>query len=128
MSNQRLTRLNEQFRREIMEILVRDVRDPRIQDVVVTGVEVTSDLWMAKVYVQASGTRKNKAEALEGLEAAQGFIRRSLANVMRIRRTPVLRFLDDKTFTYVQNIEEVLEEIRLEDSGLRVSTSEDNEE
>ncbi|MCH2452645.1 MAG: 30S ribosome-binding factor RbfA [Gemmatimonadetes bacterium] len=128
MSNQRLTRLNEQFRREIMEILVRDVRDPRIQDVVVTGVEVTSDLWMAKVYVQASGTRKNKAEALEGLEAAQGFIRRSLANVMRIRRTPELRFLEDKTFTYVQNIEEVLEEIRLEDSGLRVSTSEDNEE
>ena len=128
MSNQRLTRLNEQFRREIMEILVRDVRDPRIQDVVVTGVEVTSDLWMAKVYVQASGTRKNKAEALEGLEAAQGFIRRSLANVMRIRRTPELRFLEDKTFTYVQNIEEVLEEIRLEDSGLRVATSEDNEE
>ena len=128
MSNQRLTRLNEQFRREIMEILVRDVRDPRIQDVVVTGVEVTSDLWMAKVYVQASGTRKNKAEALEGLEAAQGFIRRSLANVMRIRRTPELRGLEDKTFTYVQNIEEVLEENRLEDSGLRVSTSEDNEE
>ena len=128
MSNQRLTRLNEQFRREIMEILVRDVRDPRIQDVVVTGVEVTSDLWMAKVYVQASGTRKNKAEALEGLEAAQGFIRRSLANVMRIRRTPELRFLEDKTFTYVQNIEEVLEEISLEDSGRRVSTSEDNEE
>ena len=128
MSNQRLTRLNEQFRREIMEILFRDVRDPRIQDVVVTGVEVTSDLWMAKVYVQASGTRKNKAEALEGLEAAQGFIRRSLANVMRIRRTPELRFLEDKTFTYVQNIEEVLEEIRLEDSGPRVSTSEDNEE
>ena len=128
MSNQRLTRLNEQFRREIMEILVRDVRDPRIQDVVVTGVEVTSDLWMAKVYVQASGTRKTKAEALEGLEAAQGFIRRSLANVMRIRRTPELRFLEDKTFTYVLNIEEVLEEIRLEDSGPRVSTSEDNEE
>ena len=128
MSNQRLTRLNEQFRREIMEILVRDVRDPRIQDVVVTGVEVTSDLWMAKVYVQASGTRKTKAEALEGLEAAQGVIRRSLANVMRIRRTPELRFLEDKTFTYVQNIEEVLEEIRLEDSGPRVSTSEDNEE
>ncbi|MEE2880152.1 MAG: 30S ribosome-binding factor RbfA [Gemmatimonadota bacterium] len=128
MSNQRLTRLNEQFRREIMEILVRDVRDPRIQDVVVTGVEVTSDLWMAKVYVQASGTRKNKAEALEGLEAAQGFIRRSLANVMRIRRTPELRFLEDKTFTYVQNIEEVLEEIRLVDSCPRVSTSEDNEE
>ncbi len=108
-----------------MEILVRDVRDPRIQDVVVTGVEVTSDLWMAKVYIQ---TRKNKTEALKGLEAAQGFIRRSLANVMRIRRTPELRFLEDKTFTYVQNIEEVLEEIRLEDSGPRVSTSEDNEE
>jgi ribosome-binding factor A len=111
-----------------MEILVRDVRDPRVHDVVVTGVEVTSDLWMAKVYVQASGTRKNKAEALEGLEAAQGFIRRSLANVMRIRRTPELRFLEDKTFTYVQNIEEILEEIRLEDFGPRVSTSEDNED
>ncbi len=110
-----------------MGILVRDIRDPRIQDVVVTGVEVTSDLWLAKVYVQASGTLQEKSEALEGLKAAQGFIRRSLANVMKIRRTPELRFLEDKTLTYVKNIEKALEEIEQEDSKIQVFKMEENE-
>jgi ribosome-binding factor A len=104
----RLARLNEQFRREITAILLRAVRDPRIVDVVVNSVEVTSDLWLARVYVRVGGDAKERAEALQGLAAAASFIRRELAAVLHIRRIPELRFLEDKTLAQANRIEEIL--------------------
>ena len=106
--NRRLARLNEQFRREITAILGRTVRDPRVQDVVVSSVEVTSDLWLARVYVRVGGEDRERAEALQGLDAAANFIRRELAAVLHIRRTPELRFLEDKTLAQAHRIEEIL--------------------
>jgi ribosome-binding factor A len=106
--NRRLARLNEQFRREITAILRRAVRDPRVQDVVVNSVEVTSDLWLARVYVRVGGEDRERQEALEGLEAAANFIRRELAAVLHIRRIPELRFLEDKTLANANRIEEIL--------------------
>ena len=106
--NRRLARLNEQFRREITAILSRSVRDPRVTDVVVNSVEVTSDLWLARVYVRVVGDGAERAEALEGLEAAASFIRRELASGLHIRRIPELRFLEDKTLAQAHRIEEIL--------------------
>jgi len=106
--NRRLARLNEQFRREITAILRRAVRDPRVQDVVVNSVEVTSDLWLARVYMRVGGEEAERREALEGLEAAANFIRRELAAVLHIRRIPELRFLEDKTLAKANRIEEIL--------------------
>ncbi len=104
----RLARLNEQFRREITAILRRSVRDPRVQDVVVNSVEVTSDLWLARVYVRVGGVGGERGEALQGLEAAANFIRRELGAVLHIRRIPELRFLEDKTLAKAHRIEEIL--------------------
>ena len=109
--NRRLARLNEQFRREITAILRREVRDPRARDVVVTSVEVTSDLWVARVYVRVGGEDRERADALQGLEAAANFIRRELAAVLHIRRIPELRFLEDKTLAQASRIEEILQEL-----------------
>ncbi len=106
--NRRLARLSEQFRREITAILSRSVRDPRVQDVVVNSVEVTSDLWLARVYVRIGGDDGDRAEALQGLEAAASFIRRELAAGLHIRRIPELRFLEDKTLAQAHRIEEIL--------------------
>ncbi len=106
--NRLLARLNEQFRREITAILRRAVRDPRAQDVVVSSVEVTSDLWLARVYVRLEGEDAEFADALQGLEAAANFIRRELAAVLHIRRIPELRFLEDKTRAQANRIEEIL--------------------
>ncbi len=106
--NRRLSRLNEQFRREIMVILRRAVRDPRVLDVVVNSVEVTSDLWLARVYVRIGGGSEERADALQGLDAAANFIRRELAAVLHIRRIPELRFLEDKTLAKANRIEEIL--------------------
>ena len=109
--NRRLVRLNEQFRREIAEILHRDVRDPRVRDVTVTSVEVTSDLWLARVYVSVPGEDKDSVEALEGLDAASNFIRRVLGDTLSIRRVPELRFVEDHTLAQANRIEEILQEI-----------------
>ena len=106
--NRRLERLNEQFRREITAILRRAVRDPRVGDVGVNSVEVTSDLWLARVYVRVGGGDQERAEALQGLAAAANFIRRELAGVLHIRRIPELRFLEDKTLAQATRIEEIL--------------------
>ncbi len=107
--NRRLARLNEQFRQEITAILGRAVRDPRVQDVVVNSVEVTTDLWLARVYVRVGGEEAERREALQGLEAAANFVRRELAAaVLHIRRIPELRFLEDKTLAKAHRIEEIL--------------------
>ena len=118
--NRRLARLSEQLRREITAILRRAVRDPRVQDVIVNSVEVTSDLWLARVYVSVGGGDQERREALEGLEAAGKFIRRELAAVLHIRRIPELRFLEDKTLAKATRIEEILK-------GLEGERSEDDD-
>ena len=118
--NRRLERLNEQFRREITAILRRSVRDPRVVDVVVNSVEVTSDLWLARVYVGLGNDDQERADALLGLEGAASFIRRELAAVLQIRRIPELRFLEDKTLAQANRIEEILK-------GLDVSQDEEDD-
>ena len=122
-SNRRLARLNEQFRREITAILRRSVRDPRVLDVVVNSVEVTSDLWLARVYVGLGNDDQDRADALLGLEGAANFIRRELAAVLHIRRIPELRFLEDKTAAQANRIEEILKGLDVgqdeEDDGPR---------
>ncbi len=118
--NRRLARLNEQFRREITAILRRDVRDPRVLDVVVNSVEVTMDLWLARVYVSLGDSDQERADVLQGLEAAANFIRRELAAVLHIRRIPELRFLEDKTLAQAHRIEEILK-------GLDVAPDEEDD-
>ena len=121
--NRRLARLNEQFRREITAILRRSVRDPRVLDVVVNSVEVTSVLWLARVYVGLGNDDQDRADALLGLEGAANFIRRQLAAVLHIRRIPELRFLEDKTAAQANRIEEILKGVDVgqgeEDDGPR---------
>ena len=110
MANRRVERLNEQLRREISDILRRDVRDPRIGTPTVTRVEVTPDLWMARVFVRAAGDVAQQAEALEGLDGAAAFIRRELRG-LRVRRVPELRFEIDSTLEHATRIEQLLREV-----------------
>ncbi|MEE2669044.1 MAG: 30S ribosome-binding factor RbfA [Gemmatimonadota bacterium] len=128
MPNRRIVRLNEQFRREIAEILHRDVRDPRVREVTVTGVEVTSDLWLARVYVSVAGDEKERVEALKGLDAASNFIKRVLGGTLHIRRVPELRFVEDDTLVQASRIEEILNEISCTEEGTSSSSSRGMEE
>ena len=112
MSSRRIERLNEQLKREITELLRRRLRDPRVVDVSVTAVEVTNDLWLARVYVSLPPDATLRTQALAGLEAATPFIRRELGAALHIRRMPELRFLEDRTQEAAQRIEDLLRETR----------------
>jgi len=112
MSDRRLARLDSQLLREISEILRTQVRDPRVIDVTVTYVRVTSDLWLARVYVTLPSDALEKSEALEGLQSAAPFVRRALGEILQIRRIPELRFLEDETIAHARRIDEILSEVR----------------
>lgn len=107
----RTARLNEQLRRELSELIQREVRDPRIGHVTITGVDVARDLGSAKIYVRTPGTREHRDATLEGLEAAAPFLRTTLGRRLRVRRVPELRFRPDRSFEHAQRIERVLSEV-----------------
>jgi len=110
--SRRVPRLNEQFKREITDILRSEVKDPRIGFVTVTDVRVSADLSVARVYVSVMGGPREKEETLEGLRAAAPFIRGEIGRRMRIRRAPELRFELDVTLERAMRIEQLLREVR----------------
>ncbi len=107
--HRRVERLNEQFRRELMDILHNEVRDPRIGSLTVTQVEVTPDLYHAKIYL-TSLDPETRTSSLEGLDAAAPFIRREIGRRLHIRRAPELHFTWDETLAHAQRIERLLSE------------------
>lgn len=121
MGGRRIARLNEQLKREITEILRSEVRDPRIGRPTVTGVAVTADLWMARVFVRpqpegapepgAGPVPDREAALLEGLAAAAPFIRRELGQELSLRRIPELRFEVDRSSESAARIEQLLREV-----------------
>jgi ribosome-binding factor A len=113
MSSRRQARLNEQMKREISELLRTEVRDPRIGVPTVTDVEVTPDLWLARVFVRPDPTRSDvKPDALmEGLATAAPYIRRELGKSLRVRRVPELRFEADRVLDQALRIEQILREV-----------------
>lgn len=112
MPSRRIQRLNELLKREISRVLRREVRDPRVGVVTVTGVDTTADLAFARVYVRPVGDEPERAEAMEGLEAAAPHVRHQLAQVLTIRQVPELRFEQDETLERAMRIEKILRKVR----------------
>ena len=111
MVTKRLARLNEQLKREISELIRKEVRDPRVGIVTVTGVEVAADLGSARIYVRTMGDGADLEETLAGLDAASPFLRRALGQTLRVRRIPELRFRRDRSFEHALRIEQILSDV-----------------
>ena len=113
MPRRRLARLNEQIKRDISDLLRTEVRDPRVGIPTVTAVDVTADLWLARVYVRPGPTHGEDfpSELLNGLATAAPFIRRALGRTLKVRRVPELRFLPDRTLEEAFRIERILRDV-----------------
>ena len=111
MVTKRLARLNEQLKREISELVLRKVRDPRVGLVTITSVEVAGDLGSARVYVRTQDPNDELNESLAGLEAAAPFLRRELGRTLHLRRVPELRFQQDHSLDQARRIEEILSDV-----------------
>ena len=99
------------LQKEISELLVRKVKDPRLEMVTITGVEISPDLKLARVYFNRFGTSQDLKKVMEGLESSIGFLKRELGQRMKLRRVPDLIFVHDTSFEYGDRIESLLKEI-----------------
>ena len=115
MANIKIERLNHAFQQEISMIIMREIKDEDIKFVTITGVDTTSDLSFAKVYVTVLDGAKRK-ETLEALNGASHFIRGKLSERVEIRHTPELKFIYDSSIAYGNHIEDIIEKIHQEDN------------
>jgi len=107
----RQKRVSELIRREVSNLLETKVKDPRIGFVTVTDVEVTFDLKDAYVYVSSLEGPERKEEILEGLNSAAGYLRHQIAESIRLKTIPRLKFMWDESLERGQRIERILREL-----------------
>lgn len=107
----RADRVADLIKAEISDILLRQINDPRAQEITVTGVQVTDDLRQAKVFFVRVGQNTCSDETMRGLQRAAGFLRRELGKRLRLRHVPEIRFTFDESFEYGDRINRLLAEI-----------------
>lgn len=114
MANVRANRVGEQIKKELTDIIQREMKDPRIGFVTVTGVDVTGDLQQAKAFVTVYGDEEERRQSLDGLEQAKGFIRSEIGQRVQLRKTPELEFEFDESIERGNRIEELLRKLNEE--------------
>ncbi|AVH62327.1 ribosome-binding factor A [Nostoc sp. 'Peltigera membranacea cyanobiont' 213] len=98
-TNRRVSRVAELIKREVSQMLLNGIKDDRVGTgmVSVTDVDVSGDLQHAKIYVSIYGTDEAKVETMAGLKSATGYVRSELGARVRLRRTPEVIFLEDRS-------------------------------
>jgi len=115
MATLRQARVGEMIRRDLAEILQKEMRDPRLAMVTITGVDVARDFTIAKVYVSVLGDAQDRSLAMRALRGAAGFLRGHLGRMLEIRSVPELKFLYDKG---IQRGIEMFEILKTEEAAL----------
>ncbi len=114
----RIERINNLIRQEISELLQRQVKDPRLGTfIAVTEVSTSPDLKFAKVFVSRISDQEEKEETMQALEAAAGFLRKSLMKNLRLRRVPDVHFYWDDSIERADRLFRLLDQASAEDDG-----------
>ncbi len=114
----RLEKVAEAIKKEVSLIIHDELKDPRLGFVTVTRAEVTADLTQAKIFFSVLGKDEDYKKTKEALDSASGFIRRLIAQRIRLRLVPEILFREDRSSEYSIRIQEVLDEIKeLDGSG-----------
>jgi ribosome-binding factor A len=108
----RLKRIEDRVQQELSTMLIREVNDPRLKQIFVTGVKIDRELTHANVYVSAVEGASRSGEILAGLNSASGFLRRELSARVELRSFPKLIFHWDPTPENADHIEKLLAELR----------------
>ena len=113
-TSRRVARVAEQVKREVSQMLLYGIKDDRVGSgmVSVTRVDMSGDLQHAKIFVSIYGTAEAKAETMEGLQAVTGHVRSELGHRMRLRRTPEVRFVEDRALEEGTQVIDLLNQIR----------------
>jgi ribosome-binding factor A len=117
MGSGRMRRVDEAIRQVIGDVVAAELKDPRVGFITVTDVRTSADLRHARVYVSVLGDEQARADSLEGLRSAHGYLQGRIAGELHLRRTPALSFAYDETTDRAMRVGELL-------SGGRASESE----
>ncbi|WP_273709522.1 30S ribosome-binding factor RbfA [Leuconostoc mesenteroides] len=112
---QRAGRLAQEVQRDVTDLLLKRINDPRVKEATVTSVELSGDLQIATIYYSilsdlASDAKKTQA----GLEAASGLIRKELGSRLTVYKTPELKFVRDTSVQYGNHIEDLIRKLHTE--------------
>jgi ribosome-binding factor A len=107
-------------------MLIQEISDPRLEGISVTDVKIDRELAYAEIYVSALEGSARSKEILEGLEHAQGYLRKELSQRIELRTFPRLRFHWDPTFERAEKIERLIASLHQEES-LHIPGTEDEE-
>ena len=124
MASRRVARVAERIRQEASQIILFELRDPRIGMVTVTKVDLTSDLRYATVYVSVLGDEAKRRTALRGLESARGLVQSRIAKSLNLREAPIISFQYDPTIEQAIEISRIIDEARAQSPA---TTPEDDE-
>jgi ribosome-binding factor A len=112
----RIDKVEHLIKEEISLIFLHKLQDPVFGLVTITSVKVSPDLKIAKVYISVF-QKENRALVLEKAETISGYIRTQLAQRIRLRFTPELKFFIDDTLDYVEKIEGLIKKIHENDDN-----------
>ncbi len=128
MTKKRVRKLAELLKEEISEILLKEVKDPRIGFVSLTEVKVSGDLKHAKVFVSVYGEDEEKKETMKGLKEATGYIRKLVGDRITTYHTPEILFKYDDSIEHGVYMSKLIEEVRAEDKKRQKNKGENKAE
>jgi len=117
LAGKRAVRVGDQLLREIADLLLSSVRDPRVKGVTLTGVDLSNDLKHARVFYSRIGDEKEFERIQEGLDSAKGFIKRELATRMELKYMPDIIFKRDLSLEEGNHMEKLFERLKSGESG-----------
>jgi ribosome-binding factor A len=110
MSKYRIERINETIKEVLSEIVLKDIKDPRLGLVTIVGVRVARDLATAKIHFSVLGDESQRETSLKILRGASGFMRHAIASAIDVQHAPELRWVYDDSLDRAFRISEVLRE------------------
>ncbi len=111
MASGRMRRVDEAVRAVLSDAIAKDLQDPRVGFVTVTGVKTSSDLRHASVYVSVLGDELTRSESLTGLQSAHGFLQSRVAAQLTLKHTPTLTFEYDGSIDRGMRVSSLLDEV-----------------
>ena len=115
MGELRVRKIQEFIKQEVSNILLRELKDPRLGFVTVTDARITGDLREETVYVSLFGKPEEKQNTMKALKNATGYIRTEVGRRLGIRYSPTIEFKEDTSLDYGMKIDKILRDIEKKD-------------
>lgn len=113
----RSDRVSGQIQKVLSDLLLKKIKDPRLEAATITSVKMSRDLKFARVYFVTPGGKKGMEKTVEGFRSALGYVKRKLAAQLGLRYMPELRFFYDDSFDYGSHIDKIINAIKSENES-----------